>query len=252
MKRFFILIIVTLLLAGCINQVREVVCPDGSITEKAKGCSDFVPKNINVDPSDFSDTTLSDKENFVLSKGQIRGPIQIFNNSESEISIYPTGSPGMDYDSDLSRMKVARSTENQKIETVQVGPYLFNYTLSAPLIPGEYRLAILDGRTRQYNITVIDEIKNESIAYMIADRFMYYIIKDKREEEVADGKGSLYSIKNWEITSKSATQDGSSWESNLAIKYDICGDDLESNNCIYGNIVEGNFIIDKKTGQIIG
>ncbi|MBU1166248.1 hypothetical protein KKF81_04810, partial [Candidatus Micrarchaeota archaeon] len=58
---------------------------------------------------------------------------------------------------------------------------------------------------------------------------------------------------NWNVTTENAVlrEDGN-WEVFMEASYDWCGIDWDEDICLRNNTITGHFIINKKTGQIIG
>ncbi len=173
--------------------------------------------------------------------------MEIPPDTTDTIGIEPTGSPGFDYHSDLTYIRLRLlEVRYEMINITETKGNLYSLDIPAPLIQGDYKIFVPKGEKiggGAYNLTVIEEVKNETRAYMIADRFMNAAIKE--------------TTNNWRIMSKQISSTDDSWDVFLETKYTWCPAPsmgttvFDLDNCV-DNTVTGHYIIDKKTGQIIG
>jgi|GEM_PF-4791792 len=280
MKFFSILVIAILLFSsGCILPSKEHVCPNGTLVVDGCFCSDYDPEMPDVDPSDFVSITLEEesKKYYVQSNGQVNAFVQLFGDEEVRLIVGPKILyTGLDY-GDAGKMP----------RLVSGNTYQVN--ISAPHFPGEYTAFVkrYDGNVnleyRKYNISVIAEVSNETMAEDIANNFMYaHIPIDSSGIFAPSGQKS-----GWEIVDKQIDSQEDAWDVFLEAQYKRCPPltlnpfppllgypvtliynvTTEDNETITRNstvrtslisscsgliTVTGHYIIDKKTGQIIG
>jgi hypothetical protein len=241
--RVVVLLVLLVLSMGCIFPTTEHVCPDGRVVADDSDCKEYKPEHFNVDPFDYSNVYLNNNQSsYVLAGGEIRTIITI-NEGEGiwllDGYLYPDN---------------PKPHPTVEIINVSNGSYLVNF--SAPEVPGPFRFSInkrVDSKPEikinSYNLTVISPVGNETMVYAIADAFM----NSKIPDDFGAGLAQIFKKKrNWHIITKEANETGDSWEVFLEAEYDRCDIDHNYRNCIKGNTVTGRFIIDKRTGQIVG
>ncbi|MBU1165737.1 hypothetical protein KKF81_02230, partial [Candidatus Micrarchaeota archaeon] len=168
MKNILLLAFLFLLLGmGCLaSPSREHLCPDGTIVSEESKCPDYNSEIIDVNPQEFKTVFIKNNQNsYVMAGGEVQTEI-IINKGES---VWMLG----DYISTDNSERYHRVNVINKKGNV----YLINF--SAPLIPGEFYFGATkrkDGGPEElifvYNLTVIGEVSNETMAYSIAEMFM--------------------------------------------------------------------------------
>jgi len=259
MKKLLMLVLLLGLLSmGCTSPTKEHVCPDGTIVSDESKCPDYNPDIINLDPDDFESIILEENKTcYVKSSGQITVFFEI------------TGNEWIVLGNGKTTLYTNLTHENISKRPTWVEDNTYVLTINAPAEPGGYT-AFAGRKTayewlegREYNLTVIGEVSNESMAYAIADRFMRINTPYKKNYAFPYAgiprSGKLISFLwggteyNWNTTSKEALLgDDGNWEVFMEASYDICGDDWDMDVCLRNNTITGHFIINKKTGQVIG
>ena len=253
MRGTLFILFLGLLTFGCIASSHHV-CPDGTVVSEEGQCEEFSAE-FNIDPNDYISIELKENEvNYVKAKGEMIGLIQLEYGEGALLGVRYPESWGF-FEREL-RFPVLVNLDLDKlysdVDLKVVGPDIYSFNVSAGGIPGQYRLGYGGFRNNGtqfstgYDLIVIDEVVDEHLAYPITDRFIY----SKTKPFVEETSGRV--IQNWEVVEKSAELNGGVWEVKLKIEYDKCGIDWEAEDCITGNVVTGHYLIDKKTGLIVG
>ncbi|MBU0527488.1 hypothetical protein KKE92_03345 [Candidatus Micrarchaeota archaeon] len=237
MRVLAILSLIVLFVSGCTIPSYSHVCPDGEVVSQESECLEYSPKRIEADPNEYEKVFLENNQSsYVKINGEIKTDIEI-NEGEDVWTMYGYLHP---YEPERHRyVKIINSSGN-----------VYTVNLSAPAIPSSFYFGATkrvgqtpEKRLFSYELTVIGEVENETMAQNIADSFM----KSKIEK----------TINNWRSTSKQVGNMSDTWDVYLETKYTWCppvsmGTTIfDLDNCV-DNTVTGHYIIDKKTGQIIG
>jgi hypothetical protein len=249
-----ILIFLLVFSMGCVFPTKEHVCPDGSIVDQEKQCPEY--SGDRIDPANLGEISsinlTENKHYYVAAEGEVNASIILlydesawtgFNMHVGD-SAKSHGSYYLELNQQYSEINLTKNGKNN-----------YNFTMIAPDIPGEYytyltkRNQTTQTKLWKYNITIIGSVENETMAYGIANSFMDAAIPDGFGAGIAQ---PFPDRRNWNITKKEANETEDSWEVFIEAQYDRCGIDEGQGNCVRGNTVTGRYIIDKKTGQIVG
>ena len=252
--RMVFLVLLLVFSMGCISPTTEHVCPDGSVVSQENQCPAYSADRINPENlGDISSIDLTEnKHYYVAAEGKINSTILIKSGEDASVFIsrFSTKDTQLYKFVSLSKEATARS-----VKLVPIGSGIYEFTVIAPSVPGEYEFSITKrNQSTQtildaYNLTVMGDVENENIAYNIADAFMNSKIPDDFGFDLT----YVYRTKkNWNIIKNESNETENSWEVFIEAQYDRCGIDENMDNCVRGNVVTGRYVIDKETGQIIG
>lgn len=175
------------------------------------------PESIN--PEDFAKVILDSRFEYYVKAG---GEITYLSDMNSEITIVVL--PGtLHYD--------AETLPNDPQNTMTFGNYGdYSHAFKAPLVPGVYNGVVVtrtndrEGKipeNKNFKLTVVDEIKTEAEAYVVAEHFLR--TKAMTVEDVQ--------LKGWTEQKKEITPVDQGWNVSLEFGYQSCGVDWEDSVC---------------------
>lgn len=251
--RYLSLFVVFVVLFGCTSPepFKDYLCPDGTFVKNESVCPKFNPPNTNLNPDDYPSVTLeSNKTNYVKSHGNVNFDVEIITGNKiwmNHILITPSGHP-------------------KNTEVTSISDNLYRINFSAPDYPGYYAYSIAkEDKTGNvtkvaiYNLTVISET-NESRAYDIIKAFVLDSLRNY-ENQLNHTWGLGIGLNN---TSKVITSTPTAWNISISmtygriVPYSFWYDLLNWNSfkvdgeTVTNNTFTGHFLIDKKTGLIVG
>jgi hypothetical protein len=247
MYKYTFIVLLALLSFGCLDQPsNDKVCPDGKIIDINHSCSSINFNELSLNPEDYASTTLNpDQMNYAKALGSLNTTFNLKNDEQASVDFA--------YVLDNStffpmNFYYVNPKAQSALEYKLLGADEISVSIPSPSIPGKYLLFISkrnltgpDMHVATYNLTVINQIQNESQAYAIAEFFMLKALR-----------AHYGTPSHWNVYSYQSSETGDKVTVVLAGRFDVCGVDWEANDCVRGYTAVGNFTISKKTGQIIG
>ena len=233
MRKTIIFVISTLLICGCLSvPAREKICPDGTLLQENAYCKGYVADNISTQSVTNNLSTQSER---LVTKANERVSLRVSMETGYDIMEYTEGdaSPGFQYYSTIGHRIFNTSNLSDSDTIQQIGENEYAVFFDMPRIPGNYTIDI-DGingskvlRKMTINVTVIEGVENDTLAYMIVDKFASNAVYNDLRENEPDKN-----IYNWQIASKSISRHEKNLTVSMVTTYDVCEGDLSATKII--------------------
>ncbi len=224
-----------------VNNKQPVEPINNSVAEQKK-----LQQEIN--PDNYKSIILEkNKPNYVKSKGTIK--ILFSQSATISFSLEKINSPNYGFNKNYLPFVLYKNEStipkdlNNNYTYGKYGDY--SYTFTAPEIPGKYDLVFSEPELssqkntdviKKYEITVVDKVNDELLAYKIIDRTIFAKLNEAN-------------LKDWKVVSQEIKSVGRSWDVLMQINYNSCGIDWDSNLCT-AKVTRGHYLINKGSGIV--